>query len=184
MDKHYDTETLIDYLHGALDAQTDAAIFAHLPACDACRAEYQAELTLGEALRSAARREERNLPVEVVARIRMATREERPVGGFSAWVRIRHLTWALPAAAVVALALWFGGNDLRGGTAPTPAIDASYYFEAHDAQTRTIPDGEHNPPVAFASTPTHSHSDAALVAPTETYFGMAVPGLSAEGPAN
>ncbi|TAM72677.1 hypothetical protein EPN44_15410 [bacterium] len=184
MDKHYDTETLIDYLHGALDAQTDAAVFAHLPACDACRAEYQAEVALGEALRSAARREELNLPVEVVARIRTASREERTAGGLFAWLAARRLAWALPAAVVVSLALWLGGNDLRGGTAPTAAIDAAYYFEAHDAQTRTIPDGERNPPVAFASAPARPHLDAALVAPTDAYLGMAAPGLSAEGAAN
>lgn len=184
MDRHYDIETLIDYLHGALDAQTDAAIFAHLPVCDACRAEYQAEVALGEALRSAARREELALPPEVATRIRMAAREERAAGGLAALLTVRQFAWALPAAAVVALALWFGGNDLRGGTAPNPAIDALYYFEAHDAQTLTIPDGERTPPVAIVPTPAHPHLDASLVAPTEVYLGMAEPGLSADEATN
>ena len=34
---HYDRDTLIDYLHGGLRPDADAAVFAHLEACEDCR---------------------------------------------------------------------------------------------------------------------------------------------------
>ncbi|TAM57734.1 hypothetical protein EPN52_12860 [bacterium] len=180
MDSHYDTETLVDYLHGALDASADAAIFSHLSSCADCRAAYQAEVELGEALRAAARSEQLNLPGSVVARIRQAAAREGTAGSLRAWFSSARLVWALPAAAAVALALWFGGNDLRGITSGAPAIDAAYYFEAHDAQMLSIPDGERNAPLAFAPADRHQHLDAAWTAPTEAYLGLMAPGA---GPA-
>ena len=43
---HYDRETLIDYLHGALEPDADAAVFAHLESCAACDALHADEAGL------------------------------------------------------------------------------------------------------------------------------------------
>jgi len=185
MDRHYDSETLTDYLHGALDPETDAAIFAHLGVCEACRTAYNAEVALGEALRNAAQGEALDFPTDLVARIRLATREEAGASKIARWFRSRRVAWAtLPAAAAVALALWFGGNELRQQSAPPAEIDASYYFEAHDAQTRSIPESERTGAIAFAALSDRPHVDAAYLHPNDPLLGEIAPGLDLGGPGN
>lgn len=181
MDLHYNTETLIDYVHGALDPQTDAAVFTHLSSCGQCRAAYQTEVELGETLRRAARESELEMPTDLVARIRMATRAEAP-RGIAAWLSVRRAAWALPAAAALALALWYGGNELRSSGTPAASIDALYYLEAHDAQTRSITTGERSGIVAFGGgTAARAHIDPAFVRATDAYLGETAPGLGDGG---
>ncbi len=57
MTTHYDRENLIDYLHGALEPEADAALFEHLETCPACRAlhDEEAGLRRGAARRRAGR---------------------------------------------------------------------------------------------------------------------------------
>ena len=101
MTTHYDRETLIDYLHGALTPQADATVFAHLQACAPCNAVYDEEAALGEALRTAARAEELELPSLVKARVWDAVRHETP-----SWAQRLRTSWgpriAVPVAALVA----------------------------------------------------------------------------------
>src|ERR1700737_809552 len=103
MSTHYDRETLIDYLHGALTPDADAAAFAHLHDCPECNAVYDEEAALGGALRSAARSEELESPPLVKARGWDALRREKPT-----WTERLRAVWgprvAVPVAAAVALA--------------------------------------------------------------------------------
>ncbi|MDE2572369.1 MAG: zf-HC2 domain-containing protein [bacterium] len=182
MEGHYDTPTLIDYLRGELDAETDAAVFTHLESCDSCRAEYRAELELGEALRRAAQDQTRELPSEVVARIRMATRQEPKPAGIALWLGARRAAWAIPAAAVLALAIWLTGNALRPSAPETASIDASYYLQAHAVRALSIP-GERSGPIAFldGAAAKRPHIDPAFVNASDAYLGEMAPLLSRAG---
>lgn len=135
MTSHYDRDTLIDYLHGALDADADARVFAHLNACAACRTVHDEEAAIGELLRSAARAEERELPSMVKARVWDAVRRERPAFGqrlLSGWgPRL-----ALPVAAALALFAYLGVPVLRAPQAPA-GISAMYYLDEHNAEVRS-----------------------------------------------
>lgn len=131
MTSHYDRDTLIDYLHGALDANADARVFAHLDACADCRAVHDEEAAIGELLRSAAQADERELPSMVKARIWDAVRRERPSFGQ------RLLTgWgprlALPVAAALALVAYLGVPAMRGPQTPS-GVSAVFYLNEHNA---------------------------------------------------
>src|ERR1700737_812455 len=76
MTTHYDRDILIDYLHGALEPATDAAVFAHLKGCVACRTLRDEEAAFGDALRAAARKSELEFPSLVKARVWDAVRHE------------------------------------------------------------------------------------------------------------
>ncbi|HVA36898.1 MAG TPA: zf-HC2 domain-containing protein [Candidatus Dormibacteraeota bacterium] len=185
MDRHYDTATLIDYLHGALDDEADAAVFAHLAACDACRAEYDAELDLTELLRAAARNDSLEMPADLAASIRLAAHAQSAPAGFLARLTTRRAAWALPAAAMLAVAIWYGAADLRNrAEAPTASIDARYYLEAHAAQTLTIPDGVRSGTIALRPSAPQTHIDAAFVRATDPVLGDMTPGLGVGGPTN
>ena len=84
MTTHYDRETLIDYLHGALTPEADAALFAHLETCASCNATYDEEAALGEALRRAARTEELEFPSMIKAKVWDAVRHQEHHLGFVA----------------------------------------------------------------------------------------------------
>jgi hypothetical protein len=160
MSTHYDRETLIDYLHGALDADTDAAVFAHLQRCSECRAVHDDEAALGELLRSAARAQERELPAMVKARVWDTLRQERPTlaqrlfGGWGAKI-------AVPVAAAVALGVYFGVPGIRGTSAPQPGLSAIYYLSEHDAQLQQNPLGPGVRPAVYTSEPSQPAAAAA-----------------------
>jgi predicted anti-sigma-YlaC factor YlaD len=140
MTTHYDRENLIDYLHGALDPEADAALFEHLEVCAACRALHDEEAGLGEALRAAARAEELEFPSLIKARVWDAVRRERP-----AW-HARLLTgWgprlALPLAAAVALVAYLGTPIVRHGAVGTPGVAAAFYLDEHNAEVQNNPLG-------------------------------------------
>jgi predicted anti-sigma-YlaC factor YlaD len=133
---HLTQEQLIDYVHGALSPQIDAAIYEHLEACDQCRFEYDAELALTDLIRTHAAGEERELPPTLKAEIWSRIRSARP----SPWSRLverLRLSVAVPVAAAVAIAAYFGVTYL--GPQGAPSIEAAYYLQDHAALNSTIP---------------------------------------------
>lgn len=136
MTQHPTTDILLDYVHGELPPAEDAAVYAHIEQCEPCRAEYQAEIAIGEMLRTQAARDERELPSMVKAEIWERVRGATP----SVWTRA--LGWmrpavAVPLAAAIALAAYFGTTQL--GSHAAPLIEASYYLQDHAAMSSTIP---------------------------------------------
>jgi anti-sigma factor RsiW len=145
---HLTVEQLVDYLHGELPPQEDAAAHAHLAGCPDCSEARDAEASLSELLRAHARSEERELPAGVVARIWDAVDNARAP---SLWARLftaMRPAVALPAAVALALALYFARTLPHG----TPKIDAAYYVENHAALTATTPFAQDSPlPVVLTS---------------------------------
>jgi len=131
MNDHLSTDLLIDFVHGELSPGDDARAHAHLAGCAACRDAYELEATLGEALRSAARADEREMPSLVAAAVWERVRAARP--GPAARLRaLLRPAFALPVAA----ALLIGGFFASPFAHPNgPMVDAAYYFEAHAAET-------------------------------------------------
>ncbi len=152
MSDHLSTETLIDYLHGELDPASDSRAHQHVAACAACAAELDRERSLGDLLRAAAGRDERELPPLVKARIWEAVRAEssRPPSWFVALLRP---VVALPvaAAAAAAFAFYFAG-PLSPSPHGAPAIEASYYLERHEAQQLQNPLSERSMPASTIET--------------------------------
>jgi predicted anti-sigma-YlaC factor YlaD len=136
MMQHLKTETLIDYMHGALSPQEDAAVYAHMEHCELCRKEFEAEAALTEMLRANATREEREMPATLKAEIWSRIRSAEP----SPWIRLR--SWLRPAvyvptAAVLAVAAYFGTAYIAPQGAPS--IEAAYYLQDHAALNSTVP---------------------------------------------
>ena len=149
MTTHYDRESLIDYLHGALTPRADAAVFAHLASCTACNAIYDEEASLGELLRTAARSEELELPSLVKARVWDAVRHETP-----SWAQRLRTSWgpriALPVAAALAIAAYIGPN-LRHTQPVIAGVNASYYLDEHNAQAQQNPFGPGASPAVYTA---------------------------------
>jgi anti-sigma factor RsiW len=140
MIQHLTNENLLDYVHGELSPADDAAVYAHIEQCESCRAEFDAEVALGEMLRAQAAREERELPPAVKAEIWQRVRAGKPS------LLNRTLGWlkpgiAIPAAAALALAAYFGTTYINPQGAPS--IEASYYLQDHAAMNNTIPFSDH-----------------------------------------
>ncbi len=137
MTTHYDRDTLTDYLHGALEPDADAAVFAHLESCTSCSAVFEDEAAFGEALRTAARAEELEFPSMVKARVWDAIRHQKP-----SWTE-RLRAWgprlAVPVAAVVAIAAYLGAPALHG--LPQAGVEASYFLDEHNAAAQQNPFG-------------------------------------------
>lgn len=142
--EHLDINALIDYLHRELDPGEDATVMQHIGTCAQCSAAYNEQAQLSESLRAYARATERELPAGVIARVRDAVEKEHAAptlaGRLSAWLRP---AIAVPAAALLALALYFGVIAPRV-PATTAIIDAAYYLDDHAALTNTVPFSEGN----------------------------------------
>lgn len=140
MNAHPNQELLIDYLHGELAPGEDAALQLHLDGCAACRARYQEEVELSEALRSYARVSERELPAGVRNAVwaTIGSAQGAPSFGqrIASWLRP---AVALPIAAGLVLAAFLGftSNAHHGTT-----IDAAYYLDDHAAVTSAVPFNE------------------------------------------
>jgi anti-sigma factor RsiW len=145
MSTHYDRDTLIDYLHGALEPDADAAVFAHLETCTSCTAAYEDEAAFGETLRAAARAEELEFPSLVKARVWDAVRHQQP----SWFERLR--TWgprlAVPVAAAVAVAAYIGAPALH--PLPAAGLEASFFLDEHNAQAQQNPFGPGVSPAVY-----------------------------------
>jgi anti-sigma factor RsiW len=148
MTPHYSSDTLIDYLHGALGPSADRAVLAHLEGCADCTRLFNEEATVTEALRAAARAEEREFPSMVKARVWDAVRREQP----SVWMRLRSRwtpAFVVPVAAAVAVAAYFGTPVLQSAGPST--ITASYYLDEHNAQTTQSPLGPSVSPAVYTT---------------------------------
>jgi predicted anti-sigma-YlaC factor YlaD len=136
MIQHPSNDILLDYVHGELAPAQDAAVYAHIEQCPACRSEYDAEIAISEMLRKQASADERELPSAVKAEIWERVRNGQP----SLWSRT--FGWmrpavAIPVAAAIALAAYFGTTYI--GPQGAPSIEASYYLQDHAAMNSTIP---------------------------------------------
>jgi predicted anti-sigma-YlaC factor YlaD len=137
MNQHATLEQIIDYLHDELVPADDARIHQHLETCAQCRALYDEQSQLSEALVAYKHASERELPQGVIARIWDAVEQEhaRP----SLWESLAGvLRWPVlaPAAVVAALVLFFGARAL---TPTANSIDVAYYLQDHAALTNTVP---------------------------------------------
>jgi anti-sigma factor RsiW len=99
MNDHLSNDLLVDFVHGELPPELDAAAHVHLAGCAACREDFELEATLTEALRAAAKAEEREMPSLVNAAVwdRIRSAQPGPMARFAAWLRP---AYALPIAAV------------------------------------------------------------------------------------
>jgi len=129
---HLTTAQLSDFVHGELSPANDALAHAHLADCGVCRAEYDAEIALGEALRAAAASEELEFPsiVKAVVWERIREMPPSPMARLSAWLRP---LVAVPVAAALLVGVWFASPYAPHGAHPT--VDAAYYLEAHAAES-------------------------------------------------
>lgn len=137
MNQHLSTDILTDYVHGELAPAEDALVHAHLATCRDCRVEYDLERTLVDALRSAARRDEVEMPSLVRAHVWERIREARP-SPFGALTALFRPVVAVPLAAILVVGGFFASPLARPGAAP-PTVDATYYLHAHAAQARFSP---------------------------------------------
>jgi hypothetical protein len=97
--------------------------------------DFELEATLTEALRAAAKAEEREMPSLVNAAVwdRIRSAQPGPMARFAAWLRP---AYALPIAAAIVAGGFFASPLAHPSS---PKIDASYYLEAHAADTSTTP---------------------------------------------
>jgi anti-sigma factor RsiW len=139
---HITPERLIDYLHGELQPQDDAAVHAHVAACPACASAYDEEARLTDLLRRHARETERELPPGVVARIRSAVEEQRPAPW---WSRLGFALHPAAVAACIVAGLLVGTYVSLAGFhshARAATVDAAYYLDDHAALAPTTPFGD------------------------------------------
>lgn len=138
---HLTHEQLIDYMHGAMGPVQDASVYEHLESCEPCRKVYDSELALTDLLRQHAALEEREFPATLKAEIWSRIRAEEPPvwARFASWVR---LSFAVPVAAAIALAAYFGTS--YPWTPPGPSIEAAYYLQDHAELNSTIPFSDRN----------------------------------------
>jgi anti-sigma factor RsiW len=170
MNEHLSNDLLVDYVHGELAPEDDALTHAHLQACAPCRREYEIEISLGDALRSAAAAEAVEMPASVSAAVWNEIRRARPsrVTRLAAFLRP---AIALPVAAALLLGGWFASPYSRPAH---PTIDALYYFEAHAAQSAATPLSERNTAPALETSMIGTDDALPLVEQVE-------PGLAATG---
>jgi anti-sigma factor RsiW len=136
---HYTPEQLVDYLHGEVSPALDAAIFAHLAACTACREERDTELAIVSALRAEPAFAERELPAMIRARVWEAVRKETPTPAARLLAAFRP-AYALPVAAAVLIAAYFGvpaaTSTRLAQQAPPPGWSASALLDEHAAEVQ------------------------------------------------
>lgn len=147
---HPSIDRIVDYLHGELSAAEDAAMHAHLAGCSACEELRAEEVAITETLRAHALATERELPPGLTARIRAAVDAAPPA---SLLERLRaglRPALLLPAAAAIAIVLYFGFATRRGGPLPT-AIDPSFYVQNHAAMAASAPFSQDGAPVVLTS---------------------------------
>lgn len=141
---HPTLDELVDYMHGELSTEDDAAIHAHLVECPSCAQKRDTEASLTDLLRAHADAEERELPPSVIAGIRSAIARP-PRTAWSPLQMFGRPAAALAAAAAVAAVVYFGNSSWHG-TPSSTRIDAAYYIDNHAALSATTP-FSHDPPM-------------------------------------
>jgi predicted anti-sigma-YlaC factor YlaD len=131
MNEHLSPDLLVDYLHGELAPEDDALAHAHLSACAECRGAYDLEASLTEAIRSAAKADEREMPSLISAFVweRVRAAQPGPFARVAGWLRP---AIALPVAAALVLGGWFASPYAHPGN--KPRVDVMYYLQTHAAQ--------------------------------------------------
>jgi hypothetical protein len=137
MTPHLQTQTLTDYVHGALSPAQDALAYAHVRECTDCRAELELERSLTDLLRTGAAREELEFPSLIKAAVWQTIRDAKPspLARLTAYLRPAIAVPVASAAVVAALLL----GPLHLGSSPLPTIDATFYFDEHAAQQAPNP---------------------------------------------
>lgn len=139
MNEHLNIEQLTDYLHHALDPESDAAAYAHISECTTCGAAYGREAALSEALRAQARAMERDLPVSVLtavrSRIAVEASRSRAWEAVRSWLRP---AFVIPAVAIAAVVLFIGVPRFVASQQPA-TIQAAYYLQDHAEMNGTMP---------------------------------------------
>ena len=165
MMQHLTHDQLIDYIHGALKPADDATVLGHLETCIPCADEYATEVRLSEMLREQAALEEREMPSMIKANVWQLIREAQPSYGarLRAWLRPVYL---VPAAAVIAVAAYFGPAYLSHREAPV-LIDAAYYLQDHAAMNGSLPFGDRSEaaPAEFQANTVAANQPAAVAIP-------------------
>jgi predicted anti-sigma-YlaC factor YlaD len=131
MNEHLSPDLLVDFLHGELAPEDDALAHAHLSTCADCRRAYDLEASLAEAIRSAAKADEREMPSLISAFVWEQVRQAKP-GPFArvaGWLRP---AIALPVAAAIVLGGWFASPYAHPGN--KPSVNVMYYLQTHAAQ--------------------------------------------------
>jgi anti-sigma factor RsiW len=141
---HCTDADLIDYLHGELAPASDALVLGHLERCRDCTTRYEREAALGEHLRRAARRDERELPALVRARVWAAVHTQEPSLVDRLRAVLRPIV-AIPALAAIAVAAFVAVPIVRDSTTvkPVPTVAATYYLEEHAAEGQENPLADH-----------------------------------------
>lgn len=121
-------DALVDLARGDLERERVERVEGHLAACEACRHALEVIRVV--------RASPAPVPAGLEARIRNAVRdgavEETPAEVRTARPRSRRgwwRPWALPAAAVAALALWIGAAELLSPHAPDGATGSEVTIE-------------------------------------------------------
>ncbi|MBC5806212.1 MAG: hypothetical protein DLM53_08770 [Candidatus Eremiobacter antarcticus] len=125
---------LTDYVHGEVDAASDAAVFQHLHGCATCESAWQAELALTESLRSAFA-VERDFPTSILAGVRQAVRAEKAPGAMAALRALLRPAVLAPAAALIIAGAGIVHYNQAHITATSPQLSAEYLVRQHIVQT-------------------------------------------------
>jgi anti-sigma factor RsiW len=168
MNQHLNASLLVDFVHGELAPEDDALAHAHLQTCSECRREYDAEVALTDALRVAAAAEELEMPSLVNAAVWEQIRRAQP-GPLARLAGFWRPALALPLAAALVIGGWFA-SPFAPHQATTPTIDASYYLEAHAAQTSQTPLSEHSGAQAIETSMADGTRPPALVRQVDTSY--------------
>lgn len=130
---------IVDYAHGELEPAQDASMFEHLQSCVDCRAHWQAELALRDAIRQAYS-EEREMPMSVVAGVRQAMHGQRAPSFLESVLTVLRPVYVAPVAAVLLIV----GVALRYGALhqTPPELSSTYFVRQHIAQTLGSPSSE------------------------------------------
>ena len=151
MMQHLTDDQLVDFVRGELSPQDDARVHGHLAACAACRHETDAERALIETLRAAAVADEREMPSAIKAAVWQEIRAAKP-GPFAALAGFLRPVIAVPIAARLLLGVVVSPLVHHGSR---PTVAASYYLQAHAAQSAQGPLSER------VTTPTYEAGVAA-----------------------
>jgi len=128
---------LVEYERGELDAARDAAMHEHLKTCDACHAEWQADLELVDSLRAWS--VEREFPASILAGVRQAMHAQ-PAPSFVERLRAAlRPAVAAPVAAAVLIAVGYGYHHSRQAQ---PTMTGMDFVREHFAQTASLPSSD------------------------------------------
>ena len=138
---HNNPELLSDYLHGELDAASDAAIYEHLQSCADCREELAAQNALTESLRSAFATE-LEMPTSVLAGVRQAVRRDKAAGIVEVLRALLRPVVLAPTAVAIVLTVGVMSYVHNASGVPQPQLSTDYFVHQHVAHTMNSQSGD------------------------------------------